>query len=112
MGLAQELLAVGEGALEQGDGLIQPPGVLVGAGEVVAGGQGVGVGLAQELLAVGEGALEQGDGLIQSPGVLVGAGQVVARGQGVGVDLAQELLAIARVRSNSGMASSARPAFW
>ena len=53
MGLAQDPLAVGEGALVQRDGLRQPPGVLVGGGEVVAGGQGVGVGLAQDPLAVG-----------------------------------------------------------
>ena len=45
MVVAQDPLAVGEGALEQRDGLGQPPGLLVGAGEVAAGGQGVGVGL-------------------------------------------------------------------
>ena len=43
-GLAEDPLAVGEGALVQRDGLAQPPGGLVGGGEVVAGGQGVGVG--------------------------------------------------------------------
>ena len=51
---------VGEGALQQGDGLVQPPGRPVGGGEVVAGAQGVGVGLAQDPLAVGEGALNSG----------------------------------------------------
>ena len=56
-------LHVGEGALEQRDGLVQPPGVLVGVGEVVAGGQGVGVGLAQDLLAVGDQVLAVFDGL-------------------------------------------------
>ena len=94
VGLAEDLLAVGEGALVQRDGLGQPPGRLVGAGEVVAGGQGVGVGLAEDLLAVGEGALVQRDGLGQPPGRLVGAGEVVAGGQGVGVGLAEDLLAV------------------
>ena len=58
MGVAQDLFAVGEGALVQRDGFVQPPGGLVGGGEVVAGGQGVGVSFAQDPLAVGEGALE------------------------------------------------------
>ena len=76
------------------DGLVQPPGVPVGASEVVAGGQGVGVGLAQDPLAVGEGALQERDGLRQPPGVPVGAGEVVAGGQGVGMGLAQDPLAV------------------
>jgi hypothetical protein len=42
--------------------LPQPPGRLVGVGEVVAGGQGVVVGGAQHPLKAGGGAL-QGDGL-------------------------------------------------
>ena len=42
-GLAQDPLAIGEGAFQQRDGLGDPPGFLVGDGEVVAGGQGVGV---------------------------------------------------------------------
>ena len=79
VGLAQDPLAVGEGALVQRDGLIQPPGSLVGAGEVAAGVEGVGVGLAQDPLAVGEGALIQRDGLIQPPGGLVGVGEVAPR---------------------------------
>ena len=78
MGVAQHPLAVGEGALQQRDGLIQPPGGLVGDGEVVAEDQGVGVGVAQRPLAVGEGALQQRDGLIQPPGDPVGVGEVAA----------------------------------
>ena len=74
--------------------LLQPPSVLVGGGEVIAGDQGVGVGFAQEPLVVGEGALVQRDGLLEPPGVLVGVGEVVAGGQGVGVGFAQEPLAI------------------
>ena len=58
MGVAQELFTVGEGALQEQDGLVPPPGGLVGGGEVVAGGQGVGVGVAQDPLVVAEGALE------------------------------------------------------
>ena len=152
MGVAEDPLAVGEGALEQRDGLVQPPGALIGDGEVVAGGQGVGVGVAEDPLAVGEGALQQRDGLVQPPGRPVGGSEVVAGGQGVGVGFAEDPLAVGegalvqrdglvqppgapvgearllrefrvsgwvsprtcsrsvRVRSNSEMASSRRPA--
>jgi hypothetical protein len=85
---------LGFSAVSQDFGLVQPPGVPVGGGEVVAGGQGVGVGVAQDPLAVGEGALVQRDGLVQPPGGLVGAGEVVAGGQGVGVGVAQDPLAV------------------
>ena len=54
---AQDPLAVGEGPLVQRDGLVQAPRRLIGAGEVVAGGQGIGVVGAQDPLGVGEGAL-------------------------------------------------------
>ena len=57
MGLAQDPLAVGEGALIQRNSLVQPPGRPVSDGEVVAGAQGVGVRLALDPLGVGEGAL-------------------------------------------------------
>ena len=40
---AQDAGAVVEVLFVQGDGLVEPAGVLVGAGEVVACGQGVGV---------------------------------------------------------------------
>ena len=55
--------AVGQGALVQRHGLGQPPGRLVGGGEVVAGAQGVRVGLAQDPLAVGDQGLAVLDGL-------------------------------------------------
>ena len=58
MGLAQDLFAVGEGALQEENGFPQPPGDLVGGGQIVARVQGVRVGVAQDPLGVGEGALE------------------------------------------------------
>ena len=64
---AEDPLAVGEGLLVQGDGPVQLPGRLVGAGEVVAGGQGVGVVGAEDPLPVGEGLLVQGDGAVSRP---------------------------------------------
>jgi len=63
---------------------------LVGAGEVVAREQGLGVILAQDPHAAGEGLLEQGDGPAQVSRRLVSAGEVVAGGQGVWVVLAQK----------------------
>ena len=78
----------------------------------VAGGQGVGVSVAQHPLAVGEGALEQRDGLVQPPGGLVGGREVIAGGQGVGVASPRTRSRSARVRSNSEMALSSRPAAW
>ena len=41
--MVQNPCPVGQGLLEQGDPPLEVPGRLVGAGEVVAGGQGVGV---------------------------------------------------------------------
>jgi hypothetical protein len=72
VGIAEDLLGVGEGALEQRDRLGQPPDCLVGGREVVTGSQDVGVSVTKDPLAVGEGALEQLDGLVQLPGCLVG----------------------------------------
>ena len=63
MGVAEGLLAVGEGALVQRDGLVQSPGRPVGGGEVVAGGHRVGVGVAENLFPVGEYLGAVGDGL-------------------------------------------------
>ena len=60
---AQDPLGVGEAALKQRDGLIQPPGVPVGGSEVVAGGQGVGVVRAQDPLGVGDQVRAVFDGL-------------------------------------------------
>ena len=87
---AQDAQAVGEGLLVQGDGLVEAAGGLVGDGEVVAGGQGVGVVGAQDALTVGEGLLVQGNGLVEAAGRFVGVCEVVAGGQGVGVVGAQD----------------------
>ena len=62
----------------QGDGRIEPARSPVGAGEVVACGEGVGVVGAEDVGAVGEVLLVQGDGRIEPAGILVGAGEVVA----------------------------------
>jgi hypothetical protein len=59
---AQHPLPVGQGLLVQRDGLGRVPRRPVGAGEVIAGGQGLRVVLAQDPLSVGEGLLEQGNG--------------------------------------------------
>ena len=75
---AQDVGAVFEGLFVQGDGLIEPACVLVGAGEVVACGEGVGVVGAQDVGAVLKVLLVQGDGLLEPAGCLVGAGEVVA----------------------------------
>src|ERR1700694_3559270 len=54
---------------------------LVGVGEVVARGQGVGVVGAEYPLALGKGGLVQRDGLVEASRRLVGVGEVAARGQ-------------------------------
>ena len=68
----------GAGAAERGGVRGDSIPSLSGAGEVVAGGEGVGVVGAQDALAVGEGLFEQIDGLFESARVLVGAGEVVS----------------------------------
>ena len=68
---------VGEGLLVLGDGLVEPARFLVGVGEVVACGQGVGVVGSQDAGVVGEGLLVLGDGLVEPARSLVGAGEVV-----------------------------------
>ena len=110
MGAAQSLLGVGEGTLEQRDRLIQPPGILVGAGEVVTEGQCAGVGDAQSLLGVGEGTLEQRDRLIQPPGRPISPGDIIAEVKVSGSALPRSCSESARVRSNRAIASSSRPA--
>ena len=50
---------------------MQVPRVLIGGGEVITGGQSVGVVLAQDPLPGGEGLLVQGDGPTQVPCALV-----------------------------------------
>ena len=82
---AQDAGAVFEVLLVQGDGLVEPACVVVGVGEVVACGQGVGVVGAQDAGAVFEVLLVQGDGLVEPARCLVGAGEVVACGQGAGM---------------------------
>ena len=64
---AEDAARVGEGLLVQRDGPVEVAGRLVGVGEVVAGGQGVGVVGAEDPLAVGEGLLVQRDGRSRSP---------------------------------------------
>lgn len=63
MGLAQDPLAVGEGALVQGDRLIGAARGLVGDGEVVAGGQRVGVIGAKGPVPINDQPLAEHDGL-------------------------------------------------
>ena len=91
---AQDPLAVGQGPLVQRDRLGGPARGLVGEGEVVPGGQGVGVVRAQDPLAVGQGPLVQRDRLGGPARVPVGDGEVVPGGQGVGVVRAQDPLAV------------------
>jgi hypothetical protein len=81
-------------AVQQGFSLVQPPGMQVGIGEVIAGGQGIGVDVAQHPLGVGEGALVQWDGLVHPPGGPVGIGEVAAGGQRIGVGVAQRPLGV------------------
>ena len=85
---------------------VEPAGVLVGAGEVVAGGQGVGVVGAEDALAVGEGARSRGIASVEPPGRL-GDGEVVAAAQGVGVVGAEDALTSAT--TCRVMASLVRP---
>ena len=82
---AQDPLPVGECLLIDRDGPTEVPGRLVGEGQVVAGGEGVGVVGAQHPLPVGEGLLIDRDGPTEVPGLLVGAGQLVTGHEGVGV---------------------------
>ena len=86
---AQDAGAVFEVLLVQGDGFVEPARVVVGAGEVVACGEGVGVVGAQDAGAVFEVLLVQGDGLVESAGCLIGASEVETCGQGAGVIAAQ-----------------------
>ena len=94
MVVAEDPLPVGEGLLEQRDGPAQVPRRVVGVGEVVAGGQGLGVVVAEDPLPVGEGLLAQRDGPAQVPRRPVGAGEVVAGAQRVGVVVAEDPHAI------------------
>ena len=85
MAASQDAGAVLEGLFEQWDGLVESARVVVGDGEVVACGEGVGVVGAQEVLEVFEVLLEQGDGVVEPASVVVVEDEVVACGEGVGV---------------------------
>lgn len=80
-----------EGFLEEWDGVVESARSLVGAGEVIAAGEGVGVVGAEELLSAGEGFLEEGDGVVESARSLVSEGEIVAGAKGVGVVGSEEL---------------------
>ena len=60
----QDAGAIVEGLLQQGDGVVESAGGLVGVGEVVARAQCVGVVGAEDVGAIVEGLLEQGDGFV------------------------------------------------
>ena len=75
---AQGAGAVFEVLLEKGDGLVEPPGCLVSAGEVAARGQGLRMVGTRETYEVGEVLLKEGDGFVQSARIPVGASEAVA----------------------------------
>ena len=91
MVVSQDAHPVGEHSLEQGDRLAQAPRRIVGARQVVAGGEGVGVVLSQEAHTVGEYLLVQGDGRVQAACRIVGVCEVVAGGEGLRVVVSQDL---------------------
>ena len=68
--------------LEQGNGLLEPARIPVGAGKGAARAERVGVVGTREAGDVGEVLLIQGDGLVASARIPVGAGERAARGQG------------------------------
>ena len=82
---SQDTLTVGQGPLEQVDGLVESARSLVGGGEVVACGQGAGVvgsqGFGEEVHGVGQG--QGGLRVSELRRVLQGVGEGV-RGAGVG----------------------------
>ena len=76
---------VGEQVAELGGGLGGLPGLAQPAGEVAAGGEGVGVVGSQHPQEVVEQVAELGGGLGGLPGLAQPVGQVAAGGEGVGV---------------------------
>ena len=74
----EDPLAVGEQRLEDRDRVLRATGSLVGAREVAAGEQRVGVLAAEDPLEVGEQRLEDLDRVLRATGVLVGVREVVA----------------------------------
>ena len=75
---AQDAATAAENLLVQGDGLLEPAGCPVGAGEVIACREGAGMVGAQDADGVLEGLLVQGDGFVEPAARPVGAGEVVA----------------------------------
>ena len=92
------------------DRLGDPARILIGRGEVVPRGQGAGMVGAQQAFPAGQDLLEQQDRLGGPARLPVGRGEIVASGQGPGVIGAQRRSRPARICSNSGIASAARPA--
>ena len=64
---AEDPFAVGQGPLEQIDGLVEPARIAMSGGEIFSGGYGVRVVGPQDYLALGEVLLEQIDGPVESP---------------------------------------------
>ena len=79
-----------EGFFEEWDGVVESARSIVGGGEVVAAGEGVGVVGAEDLDLGCEGFFEEWDGVVESARILVGEGEVVAGVEGVGVVGAEE----------------------
>ena len=75
---SQDAGAVLKGLLVQGDGFVEPSGVLVGAGEIVARGQSVWVVGAEGAGASVEGLLVQFDGVVEPACFPVGAGEIIS----------------------------------
>ncbi|HXR20987.1 MAG TPA: hypothetical protein VN786_00380 [Acidimicrobiales bacterium] len=81
----EEPLLIGEVLLEHRDGSVRVSGIHVGGGDVVAGGEGVGMVAAQDSFQFGETLLEQRNRPARVLRFLVGAGEVVAGGHDIGV---------------------------
>ena len=88
----QNAFAIGQVLLVQGDGLLESTRGLVGEGEVISRGQGVGVVGPQDAQTVGQVLLVQIDGLLESARGPVSVGEVISRGQGGGVVGSQGLV--------------------
>ena len=98
--------------LEERQGPVQLPGVLVARGEVVHAGEGVGVVGAELGFVERQRLLEERQGPVQLPGGLVARREVVHAREGVGVVGAELGLPPGSVSSKSGKARSSFPAAW
>jgi hypothetical protein len=107
---APDPLPVGQGLIEDEDGLTELPGRVVGVGQNLAGGECAGVVGPQDALDVGEGLQLQLEGPTEIAGRQVCVGEVVARGEGVGVVGPSTRCLSVRVCSHSGMARPRFPA--